>query len=316
MPGPTEGKYLSNKTHYSPVDPDARIAVKPGKPRLLYYNGQLAVDTNRHVITHAEATHADGRDGKDLQQVVTATKELLQEEGMVIENILADAGYSSGENYRFLEEQNLTGYIPLLGGALMGSEGFTYDKANDHYVCPNNKILKGSGRVVDDGRGHPVRKYFSLKSDCAVCPLKEKCLGKKTPYKKIQHSIYLEETERARRRQLSSRGLFMKRKRSATVEPVWGTLINYLGLRKINARGLAQVNKIVLMSATVYNLKKLLKFTGKKTNTKVVAFKGELLSRSPLRPVFVKEAIHYFISSIWRKLFSPKNTSHFYNCFA
>lgn len=29
------------------------------------------------------------------------------------------------------------------------------------HICPNNKILKGSGRIVDDGRGHPVRKYFS-----------------------------------------------------------------------------------------------------------------------------------------------------------
>ncbi len=27
------GKFLSNKPHYSPTDPDSRIAVKPGKPR-------------------------------------------------------------------------------------------------------------------------------------------------------------------------------------------------------------------------------------------------------------------------------------------
>ena len=30
-------KYTSNKTHYSPVDPDARISVKPGKARKLNY---------------------------------------------------------------------------------------------------------------------------------------------------------------------------------------------------------------------------------------------------------------------------------------
>ncbi len=35
MPGSERGKYLSNKTHYSPTDPDSRIAVKPGKPREL-----------------------------------------------------------------------------------------------------------------------------------------------------------------------------------------------------------------------------------------------------------------------------------------
>lgn len=31
-----KSKYTSNKTHYSPVDPDARISVKPGKARKLY----------------------------------------------------------------------------------------------------------------------------------------------------------------------------------------------------------------------------------------------------------------------------------------
>ncbi|WP_161890721.1 hypothetical protein [Pontibacter russatus] len=36
-------KYTSNITHYSPVDPDARIAVKPGKARRLCYHLQLAV---------------------------------------------------------------------------------------------------------------------------------------------------------------------------------------------------------------------------------------------------------------------------------
>src|SRR5690606_4512392 len=35
-------KYLSNHTHYSPTDPDAKISTKPGKPRQLNYSGQLA----------------------------------------------------------------------------------------------------------------------------------------------------------------------------------------------------------------------------------------------------------------------------------
>ena len=42
-------KYLSNHTHYSPTDPDAKISTKPGKPRQLNYSGQLAVDDAHHV---------------------------------------------------------------------------------------------------------------------------------------------------------------------------------------------------------------------------------------------------------------------------
>jgi transposase len=48
-------RYLSNKTHYSPVDPDSRIAVKPGKPRQLCYQGNISVDTASHVITNIQA---------------------------------------------------------------------------------------------------------------------------------------------------------------------------------------------------------------------------------------------------------------------
>ena len=59
-------------------------------------------------------------------------------------------------------DEKITPYIPLLGGALSGSEGFIYDEQNDWYICRNNKRLKGSGRIVDDGRGHPVKKIFFI----------------------------------------------------------------------------------------------------------------------------------------------------------
>ena len=52
-------KFLSNHTHYSTTDKDARIAVKPGKPRQFNYLAQTSVDTAHHVITHIEAYHAD-----------------------------------------------------------------------------------------------------------------------------------------------------------------------------------------------------------------------------------------------------------------
>jgi hypothetical protein len=45
---------------------------------------------------------------------------------MLIEKILKDGTYRGGENYEYIERQNITAYIPLLGGALSGSEGFIY----------------------------------------------------------------------------------------------------------------------------------------------------------------------------------------------
>ncbi len=272
MPGSDSGgKFLSNKTHYSPTDPDARIAVKPGKPRELYYSGQIAVDTAHHVITHAQSFRADGKDGRDLITIASQLQTRLQPHGIKIEKLLADGAYSSGANYQYLEQQNITPYIPLLGGALCGSEGFMYDEQNDWYICRNNKLLKGSGRVVDDGKGHPVKKYFSLQSDCKNCLLRKSCITEKAKTKKIQHSIYKAELERAKARQQTVKAKVMKRKRSSTVEPVWGTLINFTGMKRLNARGLKAANKMLLLAATVYNLKKWLKFTAPQTAIKAMA---------------------------------------------
>jgi transposase len=295
MPGSdSRGKFLSNKTHYSPTDPDARIAVKPGKPRELYYSGQIAVDTAHHVITHAQSFRADGKDCRDLITIAEQLQTRLHHHGLKIEKLLADGAYSSGENYQYLEEQNITPYIPLLGGALSGSEGFIYDEQNDWYTCRNNKLLKGSGRVVDDGRGHPVKKYFSLQSDCKNCPIRNSCITEKAKIKKIQHSIYKAELERAKARQQTVKAKVMKRKRSSTVEPVWGTLINFTGMKRLNARGLKAANKMLLLAATVYNLKKWLKFTAPQTNIKAMALikikagKGICLLKSGLLRLIIR----------------------------
>ena len=43
-------KFVSNHTHYSTTDSDARVSVKPGKPRQLNYLAQVSVDTAHHVI--------------------------------------------------------------------------------------------------------------------------------------------------------------------------------------------------------------------------------------------------------------------------
>tara|TARA_B110000503_G_C6748494_1_gene250613 strand:+ start:102 stop:359 length:258 start_codon:yes stop_codon:yes gene_type:complete len=55
----------------------------------------------------------------------------------------------------------------------------------------------------------------------------------------------------------------MKAKRQSTVEPVFGTLTQFRGLRKINTIGIKQANKVMHMSAIAYNLKKYLKFISK-----------------------------------------------------
>lgn len=68
----------------------------------------------------------------------------------------------------------------------------------------------------------------------------------------------------------------MKKLRSSKVEPVLGTLVNYLNMRRVNTRGIQQANKCMLMAAIAYNLKKLMKWTTKKIQAEVKAIQGNL----------------------------------------
>jgi hypothetical protein len=60
------------------------------------------------------------------------------------------------------------------------------------------------------------------------------------------------------------------------VEPVLGTLVNFLNMRRINSRGMAQANKHVMMAALTYNLKKYLAFERRSANRQAMAMKKAL----------------------------------------
>ncbi len=262
--GRPKSKYTSNKTHYSPTDPDARISVKPGKARKLNYHGNISVDTAHHVITDAQAYHADRADSENLEDATLRLKKRLEKEGLLWRNVLADAGYSSGENYAFLEKENMVSYIPPHGTYKGGPEGFTFVKEGNYWLCPGGK--KVTFRVRRAEKGNWKDYYLTKRSDCKNCPIKKQCIGKSYE-KRIGITIWVEQYERNNKRVRSRYGRIMKGKRQSTVEPVWGTLTQFTGLRKINTIGIQQANKVMHMAATAYNLKKYLRFIEKRVKT-------------------------------------------------
>lgn len=259
----------SNQTHYSPTDPDARIATKPGKPRQLNYMSSMAVDTAQGVISHIQADYADKKDSRYLNDITLKTKAELEENNLQVQNILADTGYSSGKNYHLLEHQGLTPYIPVSGVYKHDREGFIFDKEKDHFTCRNNKHLVFKNIYIDESKDRIVRHYRSSRKDCKDCPFKKKCIGTKAQEKKFEISFYQEEYERAWNRQQTKHFKRMVRVRAGTIEPVFGNLINYYGMRKINVKGIKGAHKVMLLAATAYNLKKWMKYISKKVKTQV-----------------------------------------------
>lgn len=258
-------KFLSNHTHYSPTDPDAKISTKPGKARQLNYAGQIAVDDAHHVITGACASSAGNKDSQSLADILSQTQVNLNSNHIQIDQIAADAGYSSGEALAFCEQNNINAYIPNVGQYKAERQGFEYNKEKNQYECTkqggNKAILQFKG-IRTDSKGYSKKTYRSSVIDCKNCPLRFECCGTVTEFKKIDDSVDKPYYDRMHKK-LNTNPQYAKkisRIRSKTVEPVLGTLINFLNMKRVNTRGMANASKHVMMSALVYNLKKLMKF--------------------------------------------------------
>mgnify|MGYP000647470431 FL=1 len=115
--------------------------------------------------------------------------------------------------------------------------------------------------------------------------MKSTCLGKVNE-KQFSVTYYRTEYERNIKRVNSKLGRYMKGKRQSTVEPVFGTLTQFMGLRKINTLGLAQANKVMHLSAIAYNLKKYLKFERKRSKSGAGRLDLAALVKSELQYLF------------------------------
>ncbi|SFQ82634.1 Transposase [Hymenobacter arizonensis] len=271
-----QARLLSNKTHYSPTDPDARISVKPGKARALNYLCSLAVDTAHGVISHVQADYADQRDSLHLPRLLTGLQRRLRENELPLRALLADAGYANGSNYAQLEAARITAWIPVFGQYKAEIDGFTYHGPTDEYTCAAGKVLpfrKYDTRV--DGAW--LKIYWATCSDCQQCPRKPTCVpGAKR--KQLTRTIYDAAYRRAWERQQTRRGQRKRRVREGTVEPVFGHLLHHYGLRRLNVRGHAGAHKTMLLTAVAYNLKKLLRHRPQRQVSLAVALPRPMLA--------------------------------------
>lgn len=140
-------------------------------------------------------------------------------------------------------------------------------KQEDNYTCAQGEVIPFKKVFLDYRTQTKKKEYRSSSLQCKGCPLATNCLGKTAREKKFSVTYYREAYERNNQRMQSYKGKRAKAKRQSTVEPVFGVLTQYLGMRKVNARGLAGANKCMHLAAIAYNLKKYLKFIDKKVKS-------------------------------------------------
>ena len=267
-------KHLNNQTHYSATDPDAKVSFKPGKLRRLNYLSQVSVDTSNHVITHIQADFADKKDSQCLPEILKKAKENLTSNGLLLEQIICDANYSSLEVLKSLERLNISGFIPNFGGYKNKREGFTYHTAEDYYQCSQGIVLPFK-KIVRTHRGNYFREYRSSNKDCKQCRLRHQCIGKSTQ-KQIRDSVDKHYFDQMHVKMKTPYAKYLIKLRQSTVEPVLGTLMEYGGIKKIRTIGIQQADKCMLLAAAAYNLKKWLRYTPRKVKSVAIAAKNRI----------------------------------------
>jgi hypothetical protein len=131
------------------------------------YNVQTAVDSKCGVIVTHEVTD-EATDNRSLQPMAEAAQKALATASL---NVVADAGYSNGEQVQALEKQGIVTYMPVNravnnqgDGALFDRSAFAYQAASDSYRCPAGQLsaLTNSSRHFG--------ALFDARDVCAINP--------------------------------------------------------------------------------------------------------------------------------------------------
>ena len=129
------------------------------------------------------------------------------------------------------------------------------------FARPDEGPTTGTAEAYVRKRGRPPKHRKSLsgnESGYAIARSKSKS-------RKITRTAYDTHYRQALARQQSRPGRRMRQLRQRTVEPVFGSLLQHYGLRRVNTRGHSSAHKTMLLTAIAFNLKKLLKHQSKKT---------------------------------------------------
>jgi len=244
-------KKLGDRNSYSKTDEDATFMRMKGETRGKVwpkpgYNIQIGTE-NQFVVGYS--VHQRAGDYGCLIPHLERVKEQL---GRLPDNVIADGGYGSEENYNYLGKAQVGAYVkyntfhreqtrkykdnPFLVSNL------EYDEKKDEFICPAGKRLfykKTSQQKTMNGYLVEKRHYES--EDCHGCSLKEQCT-RTAGNRRIQISFRLEEMKkRARDNLQSEEGKRLRSRRGVDVESVFGRLKWNWGFRRFLLRGKEKV---------------------------------------------------------------------------
>jgi transposase len=260
-------KKLGDRNSYSRTDEDATFMRMKGEGRGKVwpkpgYNIQIGTE-NQFVVGYS--VHQRPGDFGCLIPHLERVKERL---GRLPENVIADGGYGSEENYDYLGNAKVGTYVkynsfhreqtrkykhnPFLVDNLL------YDEQKDEFTCPGEKRLRYQKTSQQKtANGYLVEKRHYECTDCEGCLLKSQCT-RAVGNRRIQVSIRLNEMKKRARDNLhSEQGQRLRSRRGVEVESVFGRLKWNWGFRRFLLRGKEKVELEWGLLCIAHNLAKM-----------------------------------------------------------
>jgi transposase len=246
----------------SPSDPAAQWTGANRGPAFFAYSDNYLIDVKVGIIMDVEASRAIR------QAEVGASKTMIErtEEcfGIKPKWLAGDTAYGSGKNLNWLvNDAKIAPHIPVIDkskredGTFSG-EDFKFDKGRNVYICPAGKVLKTTGKLVNDGE---TLLYRPSTRNCRGCLLKAQCCPN-TPFRRIQRSIYEEARDVARA--LAKTGAFeQSRHDRKRVEMLFAHLKRILRLGRLRLRGPCGARFEFTLAAIAQNLRRLAKLVAR-----------------------------------------------------
>ena len=257
-----------DRNSYSKTDTDATfMRMKEDHMR----NGQLKPAYNVQIAVNSEyITGIDVFSNRtDVGTFIPFMHKLEMAHQQRYEEVTADAGYESLDNYLYLEANGQLSFIKPSNYEAQKTrkyksqigriENMKYDKDDDCFICAEGRKLYCRKVSTEVKNGTPVTRVWYRCESCQNCPQREKCCRKQdvnAPKEVIMKETFWEKRQQSLDNITSERGIILRMNRSIQVEGAFGLIKNDFGFRRFLTTGKKNVRVELLFLALGFNLKK------------------------------------------------------------
>lgn len=221
------------------------------------YNVQAAVDAEHKLIVAQQVTD-QATDNRSLQSMAEAAKTAVG--GTQPINVVADAGYSNGEQAEACEAKGILAHVPANRGVNNHGDGtlfdrteFSYQPESDTFRCPAGQTLARKQLSRKDRAVY----YAAQPEVCGSCALKTKCTTGSR--RLLTRHLHEEALQRMHQRATPEA---MRLRRSTVEHPFANLKYRIFGHPRFLLRGLRGAQTEISLGVAAYNLKRMQNILG------------------------------------------------------